>query len=172
MKMRPQLFLLAGGAALALGACATLGLRHAGVTIHDAYVEIHPGTHISPEDQKALDKILHQYESSLYKIRKTENGKVKTNGRLKDVLIEDRLLAEVRNSDGMSFSALQIGTQAHPDRTVNPDHNDHPEHTNHPDHNEHPNNVEHNDHPNQIGYKICVELVNRVAPVLKKYSRD
>jgi hypothetical protein len=170
---------LAGAAALALalGACATLGLRHgAGVTIHDAFIEIHPGTNISPEDQKELNRILAQYNSRLYKIKRTENGKVSTRGRLKDVLIDERLLAEVRNSGGVSFSALQIGTQAHPDHTFNPDHTDHPEHTDHPNQKSHPNNMirtDHNEHPTQqIGYKMCSELVKRVTPVLKKYSRD
>jgi len=179
MKMRPKLLLLAGGAALALGACATVGLRHHGVTFHDAFIEIHPGTNIKLGDQKQLDKILSQYDKSLYKIiKRTENGKVTTQGRLKDVLIEESLLAEVRNAGGVSFSALQIGTQAHPDQTDHPSHANHPELTDHPSqnvhpsHNEHPSQTVRPDHPSVIGYKICVELVNRVTPVLKKYSGD
>lgn len=181
MKTRPQLLLLAGGTAVALGACATLGLRQSGVTFHEAYVEIHPGTNISPEDQKALDKILRQYDSSLYKIRRTENGRVTTGGRLKDVLIENTLLADVSNAAGAANSVLQIGTRAHPDQTIHPNHNNHPEHTdhptstlhqNHPQHNDHPTSTLHQDHPQQIGSQICGELVNRVTPILKKYSHD
>jgi hypothetical protein len=167
MKMRPKLLLLAGGAALALGACATVGLRHHGVTFHDAFIEIHPGTNIKAVEQKQLDKILSQYDKSLYKIiKRTANGKVTTQGRLKDVLIEESLLEEVRNAGNVSFSALQIGTQAHPDHT------EHPSHTAHPEHNDHPSFLPTPDHPSVIGYKICVELVNRVTPVLKKYSGD
>ena len=166
MKTRSQLLLLAGGTALALGACATLGLRPSGVTFHDAYVEIHPGTNISPEDQKALEKILRKYDSSLYKIRRTENGRVITGGQLKDVLIENRLLAEVSNAAGIANSALQIGTQAHPDQTIHPNHN------NHPEQNDHPTSTLHQNHPQQIGYQICVELVSRVTPILRKYSHD
>jgi hypothetical protein len=184
MKVRPQLLLLAGGTALALGACATLGLRHSGVTFHDAYVEIHPGTNISPEDQKALEKVLRHYDSSLYKIRRTENGRVRTYGRLKDVLTENRLLAEVGTATGIANSALQIGTQAHPDQTSHPNHNNHPEQNDHPQqnnhpqqndhpqHNDHPTSTLHQDHPQQIGFQICAELVNRVTPILKKYSHD
>ena len=178
MKIRPQLVLLAGGTALALGACATWGLRHSGVAFHDAYVEIHPGTNISPEDQKALEKVLRQYDSSLYKIRRTVNGRVITRGRLKDVLIEDRLLAEVSNAAGTANSTLQIGTQAHSEQTIHPNHNnhpeqnDHPQQNNHPQHNDHPTSTLHQDHPQQIGYQICSELVNRVTPILKKYSHD
>lgn len=185
MKMRPQLLLLAGGTALALGACVTtLGSRHGGVTFHDAYVEIHPGTNISPEDQRELVKILRQYDSSLYKIRRTDNGRVTTRGRLKDVLIEDRLQAEVSNGGGIAFSSLQIGTQAHPDHSIQAEHNSHPEQNNHPQqnvhpqqnsrpqHNEHPNSALHQQHPQLIGFEICSELVSRVTPVLKKYSHD
>ena len=58
MKTRPQLLLLAGAAVLALGACATLELRKGGVSLHEAYIEIHPGTNISMEDEKQLDRIL------------------------------------------------------------------------------------------------------------------
>ena len=185
MKMRPQLFLLAGGTALALGACCTWSLRHGGgVTFHETFVEILPGTNICPEDQKQLDSILAEYDSSLYKIKKTENGRVTTHGRLEDVLVEKSLLAQVGNAVGVSNSALQIGTQAHPDQTIHLHHSDHPEHNDHPSsakkighnnnpsHNKNPSSTLHEKHPSLIGSKICAELVSRVTPVLKKYSHE
>jgi hypothetical protein len=185
MKIRPQLWLLAGGAAVALGACATWGLRHGpGVTFHDVYVEIHPGTNISWQDHNALATVLKKYDSSLYKIRRTENGKVRTYGSLQDVLIESRLLAEANNAGGTANSSLQIGTRAHPDHTIQANHNNHPEHNNNPSHNKNPSNNDHPSHnknpsgtlhqlhPSQIGSTICEELVGKVTPILKKYSHD
>lgn len=185
MKTRPQLFLLAGGMALALGACATDWWGHrTGVTIHDAYIEIHPGTNISAADQRALERVLRKYDSSLYKIKKTTDGKVSMRGRLEDVLINDRLLAQATSAAGLSNSTLQIGTEAHPDHTIQPNHNNHPEQNDHPQQNSHPqqNNrpqrdnhpqqTVHQDHPQQIGYAVCSELVQRVTPILRKYSHD
>ena len=64
--MRTRSLVLTGAVALALGACATVGLRRAGVNINDTYVEIYPGTQISPDDQKDLVKILSKYEKKLY----------------------------------------------------------------------------------------------------------
>ena len=181
MKTRPQLlFLLAGGAALALGACATLGLMQGGVCLQEAYIAIHPGTNISPEDERQLDQILRQYKSSLYKIKKTENGQMTTRGRLKDVYIKQDLLAEVANSGGVSYSALQIGMaerSSHVDHMNHVDHTSHPDLTCHPDHTnhvEHTTHVDHASHPeiNPKDYAKCVELVRRITPILKKYSRN
>jgi hypothetical protein len=87
MKTRPQLLFLAGAAVLALGACATVELSKGTaelskgrVSLHEAYIEIHPGTNISMDDEKQLDRILRKYNSLYYKIKKTENGQVKTPG--------------------------------------------------------------------------------------------
>src|SRR5262245_1396441 len=124
MKTCPQLLLLAGAAALALGACATLSLKRGGVCLQEAFIAIHPGTNISPEDEMQLDQILRQYKGSLYKIKKTANGQTTTRGRLKDVYIKPDLLAEVANSGGVSYWALQIGMA---DRTSNIEHTHHPD---------------------------------------------
>src|SRR5258708_2335004 len=115
MKTRPQLLFWAGAAVLALGACATLELGKPGVTLHEAYIEIHPGTNISTGDEKQLNRILRQYKSIFYKIRKTENGQVKTQGRIEDIFIQEKLLTEVKKAGGVSYWALQIGTQCHPE---------------------------------------------------------
>ena len=163
MKTRPQLLLLAGAAALALGACATLRLKGGGVTLHDTYIEIHPGTNISPQDEQQLYRILGQYNSFFYKIKKTENAQVNTRGRLKDVFIEQTLLTEVAAAGGVSHFALQIGT--------------HPQHM-HPQHLQHPEHMHLNPkyHPQHIvlakDSEKMVEMVRRVTPILQKYSRD
>jgi hypothetical protein len=190
MKTRPQLLFLAGAAVLALGACATLELGKPGVSLNEAYIEIHPGTNISMDDEKQLNRILRQYKNFFYKIKKTENGQVKTQGRLKDIFIEQKVLTEVKNAGGVSYWALQIGTKAHPDRTIHPDHTIHPERTIHPDHTIHPDRVAHPEHtihpertihpdhtihPDSFTEQDCnemMEMVRRVTPILKKYSRD
>jgi hypothetical protein len=188
MKTRPLLFLLAGAAALALGACATLSLKRGGVCLQEAYIAIHPGTNISPQDEAQLDHILRQYKSSLYKIKKTQNGQMTTRGRLKDVYIKPDLLAEVANSGGVSYWALQIGMAErsshidhadHPDKTCHVEHTNHIEHTSNIEHTqnvEHTQNIEHTQNvESQISpkdYAKCVELVRRVTPILRKYSRN
>ncbi len=107
MKTRPQLLFWAGAAVLALGACATLELQKAGVSLHQAYIEIHPGTNISKDDEKQLNRILRKYKASFYKIKKIENGQVKTQGRLKDIFIEQKLLTEVKKAGGVSLEMVR-----------------------------------------------------------------
>lgn len=171
MKTRPQLLFLAGAAVLALGACATLELGKGGVALHEAYIEIHPGTNISAEDVNQLNQILSQYKSFFYKIKTTQNGQIKTQGKLKDIFIEEKLLNEVNNAGGASVRAVQIGTPAHPDYMIHPDHVVHPEHVIHPDHMVHP---EHGPHPQFTKKDVydMVEMVKRVTPILQKYSAN
>lgn len=159
MKTRPRWFLV-GAAALALGACATFCLRRGGVTLHEDYIAVHPGTNISPEDEKQLDGILRQYKSSLYQLKKTEGGQIQTKGRLQDVYVDQALLKGVADPAGVSFWAVQIG-----DRTIHVDHTIHPDHTIRPDHISHPD-------VSPKDYEKSLELVRRVTPILKKYSRD
>jgi len=172
MKTRPQLLLLAGAAALALGACATVWLGRGGVSLHEAYIEIHPGKNISMDDEKQLDRILRQYKRFYYKIKKTENGQVRTHGQLKDIFIEEKLLTEAINAGGVSYWTLQIGTQGHPDRTVHPDHTIHPDHMIHPDQVPPGHGIGHPDTFTRKDYQKMAEMVRRVTPILKKYSRD
>ena len=160
MKTRPMLFLLAGAAALALGACATLVSKRGCVSFYEAYIEIHPGTNISQEDKRKLRRILRHYDNSLYKIRKTvANGQTTQSGSLQDVYIKRDLLNEVANSGGVSYSALQIGMSSSVEKKQ---------------HVEHTQNVENKQHVEaQISpqdYAKCVELVKRVTPILQNYS--
>jgi hypothetical protein len=67
--------------ALIVVACAITQKHGPGVSIHETFVEIYPGTKISSADQKALDAVLKQFSKSLYKIRTYDRGKlVKTQG--------------------------------------------------------------------------------------------
>ena len=165
MKTRPQLLLLAGAAALALGACATIGLKRGCVSLNEAYIEIHPGTNISLQDEARLYRILRQYNSSLYKIRKTNNSQMTTHGSLQDVYIKQDLLTEVANSAGVSYSAVQIGKSSHIEHTRNIEHTNNIEHIQNV---EHYKSVETQIDPKD--YAKCVELVRRVTPILQNYS--
>ena len=141
--------------------------------MNESYIEIHPGTNISPEDEKKLYRILRKYNSSLYKIRKTDNSQMTTHGSLQDVYIKPDLLTEVANSAGVSYSAVQIGKSSHIEHTQHIEHTRNIEHTQHI---EHILNVEHfKSVETQIDakdYAKCVELVRRVTPILQKYSCD
>lgn len=184
MKTRPILILtlLALGIVLGVGACETLKSHHGGVTMHDTYVAIHPGTKISPDDQQRLDTILKKYHNSLYKVQQYDKGKlVKSAGRLKNVRMDQALLAEVSSAahDGVSVSTVEIGIAAHPETMGTASHPDfvnhgnfssHPDAVNHqntvnasnnpdrthrasnPDHANHPDHSK-TAHPNQVGSK-------------------
>jgi hypothetical protein len=160
MKTRPQLLLLAGAVVLALGACATLVGGRGGVSLHEAYIEIHPGTNISiDDDENHLRQILGEYKSYYYKIKKTENGRVRTWGELKDIFIERKLVTEATNAGGVSYWTLQIGTKAHPDHHLYPDR-------------VRGHEIGHPDTFTRRDYEKMAEMVRRVTPILKKYSRD
>jgi len=98
--------------ALIVVGCAITPLLGPGVSIHEPFVEIYPGTNISSADQKALDAVLKQFSKSLYKIRTYDRGKlVKTQGSLEDVRIPQKLVAEVTKAsqEGFSDSTLVLG---------------------------------------------------------------
>ena len=79
-----------------MGACATVGLRRGGVNIDDTYIEIHPGTQISPDDQKDLAKILGKYEKKLYWVENINNKA--GAGELSCVFVDNTLLDELLQS--------------------------------------------------------------------------
>jgi hypothetical protein len=59
--------------------------RRGNVEISEGLILIHPAIKLSPEDEKAMEKILGSYDTRLYKIERFENGKViKTQGKLPD----------------------------------------------------------------------------------------
>ena len=100
--------------ALIVGACAITQKHGPGVSIHETFVEIYPGTKISSADQKALDAVLKQFSKSLYKIRTYDGGKlVKTQGSLEEARIDQTLVADAINASqkGVSVSTLQVCAQ-------------------------------------------------------------
>ncbi len=100
------------GIALIVVACTITPKHGPGVSIHETYVEIYPGTQISSDDQKALDAILKNFNKSLYKIRTYDRGKlVKTQGSLADARIDQTLIAAVSEASqkGVSHWTLQFG---------------------------------------------------------------
>ena len=114
MKKHPfsACVVLAVSIALVVVASTMAQKRVAAVSIHETFVEIHPGTKISSDDQKSLDAVLKQFNKSLYKIRTYDHGKlVKTQGSLEDVRIPQKLVAEVTKAsqEGFSDSTLVLG---------------------------------------------------------------
>jgi hypothetical protein len=140
--------------ALIVVACAITQKHGPGVSIHETYVTIYPGTKISSADQKALDAVLKNFNKSLYKIRTYDHGKlVKTRGSLEDTRIDQTLIADVINASqkGVSHSTLQVGksgmwTQQSPS----------------------PPPVS----GSPMELEMCKELVRRVTPILQKYSQE
>ena len=63
VKTHPILKYVALGVSIALVVVAcTITQKHApGVSIHETFVEIYPGTKISSDDQKALDAVLKNF---------------------------------------------------------------------------------------------------------------
>jgi hypothetical protein len=72
-----------------------------------------PGAAISKDDQKAMNKILKQYDKSLYRIDTYEKGQLKkTRGTLSDVVIGQKLTSEVAENakkNGFTQYAIRIG---------------------------------------------------------------
>jgi hypothetical protein len=153
MKTHPILVclsLVAGIALIVVGA-AIAEKQRAGVSIEKTSVQIHPGTKISSDDQKALDAVLKHFDKSLYKIETYDRGKVvRKQGNLLDV--DGSLVAEVKKAlvDGGSFWAVQIGRA---DLTAST----------------HQNN--HVSNPAKIDLQESERLRTRVAPILQKYSQ-
>jgi len=175
--MKALSLVLAGALSLILGACATWGLLHGGVNIHETYVEIQPGVKFTSTDRAQLDQILCQYQNKLYKIKDSDNGRlVFTQGRLNDIFVRQTFLADVAKaeSNGISYSAIQIGAAEHgwhpPGQIGAAEHGWHPparpEHGWHPAHGWHPPSL------TEEYLRQCREMVERVTPILKKYSRD
>ena len=114
VKTHPILKYVALGVSIALVVVAcTITQKHApGVSIHETFVEIYPGTKISRDDQKALDAVLKNFNKSIYKIRTYDGGKlVKTQGSLADARIDQTLVANAVSASqkGVSHSALEVG---------------------------------------------------------------
>lgn len=114
MKMRPVsvCLALAVSVTLVVVACTVAQKHGPGVYIHEASVEIYPGTNISSADQKALDAVLKKFDKSFYKIRTYDRGKlVKTHGSLEEARIDQTLVADAikASQKGVSVFTLQLG---------------------------------------------------------------
>lgn len=140
--------------ALIVVACAITQKHGPGVSIHETFVEIYPGTKISSADQKALDAVLKQFSKSLYKIRTYDRGKlVKTQGSLEEARINQTLVADaiIASQKGVSVSTLQISRYAQwkqqsPMSPIIPG------------------------SPTEL--EVSKRLVSRVTPILQKYSQQ
>ena len=79
-----------------------------------------PGTELSKPDYQAMNKILKQYDKSLYVIKSYENGRLtKTRGKLTDVVTDKELASEMANNvkkKGFTYVAVQVagGNAANP----------------------------------------------------------
>ena len=160
--MKTRSLALAGAVALVLGACATVGLRRGGVNIDDTYIEIHPGTQISLNDQKALAKILSKYENKIYWVENISK-EVTDTGDLKCVYVAQTFLNEVSEAEstGTSYSAIQIGARPYQGSKC--------ENVHHTPSLHHTPNI-HKLTPED--YRKCKALVTEVTPILQKYSRN
>ena len=141
------------------------------VSVHETFVQIHPGTRISGDDQRALDAVLKHYGGSLYQLRTYNHGKVvRTQGKLKDARIDQTLVAEVNEAAlrGVSYVAVQIGRANSPRQTPTPVTGPTSPTDNYTSKVHIPTPA-----PNTAG-KLPMEareMVNRVAPILQKYSQ-
>jgi len=76
-------------------------------------VIILPGTAISKDDEEAMNRILKQYDQSLYRIDTYEKGQLKkTRGTLSDIVIGRKLMSQVAanaRKNGFTQYALRIG---------------------------------------------------------------
>lgn len=171
MKTHPISVCLALAAIIALivAACAINQKHGPGVSIHETYVEIYPGTKISSADQKALDAVLNKFSKSFYKIRTYEHGKlVKTQGSLEETRIDQILVAEAKKASlkGVSESTQQIGIAIQTGTTFK---TAFMVYVNRPSS---PPPAPAWTKPSAIDLQISKRLVSRVRPILQKYSHQ
>jgi hypothetical protein len=76
---------------------------------HDMIV-MHPTVKLSPADEKAMDDVLKKHAKQLYKIDTVENGKVTTNGSLKETTLTAAVKAEAPTQarGGKSHRTAQV----------------------------------------------------------------
>lgn len=149
--------------ALVVVATAIAQQHAAGVSIQETSIQIHPGTKISSDDQKALDAVLRNFNNSLYKIRTYDHGKlVRTQGSLEDARIDQKLVAKANKAsqEGISDVALQIGNLGNPIAYIFQQHIQ----TTPPPNSRNPIYI----HQQYLDSK---QLATRIAPILKKYSQ-
>ena len=166
------------------------------VTIEKDVILIHPGTKLSKPDQKELNRILARYDKSLYKIETYKKGQViMTQGELSDMLIDKTIASEAASAkaSGGSHRTLQIiaattsqqllgtttnpqhtpGTttnpQGSPSATTNPQTS--PSATTNPQTTPSATTNPQHHSPSPVGEKASRELIERLKPILEKYSK-
>jgi hypothetical protein len=184
---------LVGSTALAVAVPAFAEEKGGKVTIEEKGIILHPGTKISQTDSKALNAILKKYDKSLYRIDTYRKGqKKKSLGQLSDVCLDRTVVAEVAGAKGNSNRTLQViaatnpqrspGSPTNPQRspsaTTNPQQTPgsppNPQHTPGSPTNPQqtpgsPTNPQHT--PCAADEKAAKELIERLKPILEKYSK-
>ena len=146
-----------------------------------------PGTNISESDQRAMNAILAQYDKSLYKLKGYVNGKAgKQQGSLNDAAIDKATAARAAvhaKDPRFTGSTLQIGF------TANQDISKKPGNTSNQDISKKPGTSTNQDWTTKAGAtsnqeKVndrspaphdaskARELVKRLTPILRKYSKS
>ncbi|MEN3370198.1 MAG: hypothetical protein V7609_2341 [Verrucomicrobiota bacterium] len=128
-----------------------------------------PGTNISESDQRAMNAILAQYDKSLYKLKGYVKGKPgKQQGTLKDAAIDKATAARAAihaKDPQFTGSTLQIGATANQDIARKPGS------TANQDWTTKPGSSVNQDWTIRAGSAANQELVKRLTPILRKYSK-
>jgi hypothetical protein len=164
------------------------------VTIKDDVILIHPGTKLTEADREQLNEVLSSYDKSLFKVQTYKSGKLtRTIGELSDVLLDQALVSEVATAaaKGNSSRTLQViaatmsqrlGSATSPQSTAaattNPqrtsDSATNPQRGASATTNPSPSpGVTTNPQQNAraTGEKAARELIERLKPILEKYSK-
>jgi hypothetical protein len=128
-----------------------------------------PGTNISESDQRAVNAILAKYDKSLYKLKGYVNGKPgRPEGTLKDAAIDKataKRAASHAKDPHFSGWTLQIGATANQDIARKPGS------TANQDWTTKPGSTANQDWTTKAGSAANQELVKRLTPILRKYSK-
>jgi hypothetical protein len=135
-----------------------------GVTMDKQHIVVHPMTKISKGDVKAINNILMKYDKSFYKLATYKDGKLKkTHGTLSDVNLDQVIASELAaaQAKGQSNKTMQFTNPQHQPRTTTstqpvPSASTNPQRA--------PGNVVNPQH-------AARELIERLKPILEKYSR-
>ncbi len=155
--------------------------ERSGVTMDETHIVVHPITKISTEDTKAINNILKKYDKSLYKLATYKDGKLKkTQGTLSDVYLDQAIASELSaaQAKGESNKTMQFtNPQRHPGNITNPQR--HPGNITNPQRAAAVTNPQRSPgaptNPQQSlppgDEKAAKELLERLKPILQKYSR-
>lgn len=144
-----------------------------------------PGTAITKDDQKAMNDVLAQYKTSLYKVETYQDGaRSQTRGTLPEATIGEPAVSKARanaKSRHLDGSAIQVGFRIGTTHHVTPTPGA-PIGTNHhatPTPGAHIGTTHHVtpmpgaqvDTPSDEDYEEAAALVQRLKPILQKYSQ-